>query len=88
MKNLTLSNFKPQEYKQRQQSKNDNKNCSIIEYHHLTELNLLDVNVDYVEQFLDETKTSFTNNIFLTIDSYQLRKGTDNFTRNEMLANC
>ncbi len=88
MKKLTLSNFKPQKYKQHQKSKDDNKDCSIIEYHHLTELDLLDVNPDYVEQFLDETKTCFTNNIFLTIRSYQLRKVTHNFTRNEMRANC
>ncbi|CAF3385449.1 unnamed protein product [Rotaria socialis] len=87
MERLTLSNFKSQKYKHTK-STNDIKDCSIIEYHHLTKLVLLDVNLDYVEQFLDKTKTSFTNNIFLTIKSYLLGKGTNYFTRSELRVNC
>ncbi|CAF1388852.1 unnamed protein product [Rotaria sordida] len=89
MKKLTVSNFKPQIYKQHEKSNDDNnKHCSIIEYHHLTELDLLNVHLDYVEQFLDETKSSFTNSIYLLVKSSPLRKATHNFTRNEMKANC
>jgi hypothetical protein len=88
MKKLTLINFKPQKHEQHHKSKNDNKDCSIIEYHHLTHLDLMDVNVNYVEEFLDNTKTSFKNHILLNVRSRPLRKGTHNFTKDCMRVNC
>ncbi|CAF1345696.1 unnamed protein product [Rotaria sordida] len=85
MKKLAISNIKAQ----KKQSNNNNKDSSIIvEYHHLTDLNLVDVNIDYVVQFLGQTKTFLANNLYLTINSYLLRKATHCFTRDNTLSNC
>ncbi|CAF0959553.1 unnamed protein product [Rotaria sordida] len=68
MKRLTVINDKPQKNKK---SENDNENFSIIEYHHLTELCLIEAHEDYVEEFLLDRKTCLPNGVHLQID-YEL----------------
>ncbi|CAF1518654.1 unnamed protein product [Rotaria sordida] len=88
LKMLSVNNSEPQKYKQYRKSHDDNHNFSIVKYPHLTKLSLVCVHVDYVEQFLDHTKTFISNNISLDVDYCPLRKATHNFTRNEMRINC
>ncbi|CAF1055678.1 unnamed protein product [Rotaria sp. Silwood1] len=88
MKKLSLSNLKRPKRKQHIKLKNVNEKFSIIEYRHLTELELTTVHKDYVELFLDHRKTCLPNNIFLSIDYRPLRKATHNFTREVMRVNC
>ncbi|CAF4078228.1 unnamed protein product [Rotaria sordida] len=88
LKMLSVNNSEPQKYKQYRKSNDDNHNFSIVKYPHLTKLSLVCVHVDYVEQFLDNTKTFISNNISLDVDYCPLRKATHNFTRNKMRINC
>jgi hypothetical protein len=85
---LSLSNRKPQKHKEYQNSKDDNKHFPVIEYPRLTELEFTNVHKDYLELFLDHTKTSLPNNIFLSPDYGPLRKATHNFKRDSMRVNC
>jgi hypothetical protein len=65
-----------------------NEEHLIIKYSHLTELNLSDVHDDYVEQFLDDTKTCLPKNIKF-ISTYDcLQRVTHNFTREITRINC
>ena len=61
LKILIMYNHSPQNHKQRQQSNGDSRNLPIIEYPHLTELFLWSAHDDYIEQFLDDTKTCLSN---------------------------
>ncbi|CAF1037687.1 unnamed protein product [Rotaria sp. Silwood1] len=88
LKALSVNNRIPQKYKQCRTSNDDNQDPLIIKYFHLIDLTLLCVHADYVEQFLDPTKTSILNNISLYVDYYRLRKATHNFKRNDMRINC
>ncbi|CAF3281202.1 unnamed protein product [Rotaria sp. Silwood2] len=54
MKKLSLCNRKPQ--------KNDNQQWSIIEYPYLITLDIVQTHENYVEQFLNSTKTCLPNN--------------------------
>ncbi len=81
MKKLTLSNEKSQNDKRYINSKNDNGNLLIIEYPHLTELDLSEAHDDYVEQFLLDTKTYLPTNVHLYIYYESLQRVTHNFTR-------
>jgi hypothetical protein len=47
---------------------NDNQHLSIIEYSHLSHLNLDEAHDDYVEQFLVDMKTCLPNIIYLCVD--------------------
>jgi hypothetical protein len=78
---LTVSNRKSQNRKQYYQSNNDNQNLSLIEYLFLSELKLLNVHDDYIEQFLLNTKTCLPNNVRLYINYKPLQQVTQNFTR-------
>lgn len=69
MKKLTVINGKAQkENKQCIKLENENENFSIIEYHHLTDLVLIEAHEDYVEEFLLDTKTCLPNGVHLCID--------------------
>jgi hypothetical protein len=57
----------------------------IIKYSHLIHLNIRDVHLDYIEQFLNDTKICLTE---LTIDYNQLKIVTENFTKDETRFNC
>jgi hypothetical protein len=65
MNKLSVCNKKPQNNKLCNQSKNINQQSSIIEYPHLTHLDLTDAHDDYVEEFLLDTKTSLPNHVHL-----------------------
>lgn len=82
LKNLTLTNSELQNLNE------DNQKFSIIEYSHLTTLNLYRVHDHYVEQFLFDTKTYLPNEIRLSIDYEQLQRVTYNFTRDATQNNC
>ena len=64
------------------------KKSSIIEYPHLTELDLDDVHIDYVEQFLSNLNTSLPSLNKLYIKYQDLVTITNNFTRNTTRVNC
>jgi len=85
---LYLENKKPQEHKQCRILNDDNQDFSTIKYSHLIKLSLIHAHSDYIEQFLDHTKTSISNNISLSVNYYSLRKATNNFKRNDLRANC
>ena len=66
----------------------DNQLRPIAEYCHLIVLNLNHVHVDYVEEFLDETKTHLPRMIHLEVGHGQLQSVTQNFTRDATRLNC
>ncbi|CAF3323804.1 unnamed protein product, partial [Rotaria sp. Silwood2] len=71
------------------QKLNKNYEClSIIEYSYLTELDLTDVNDDYVEQFLVDTNVCLPSNICLWTRYDSLKRVTQNFTRDATRVNC
>ena len=79
-----MSNWEPQN----QDRNDDTQHSSIIKFPHLTELNLLDVHDDYVEQFLLDTKTCLLNSIYLLVNVDQLKRVTHDFTRDATRLNC
>ena len=88
LKTLVLENESPQNYKQFKKSNIDNRTSPFIKYSHLILLNLFDAHNDYIEQFLDDTKTCLSNNIHLVVDYESLQRVTYNFTRNSTRINC
>ncbi|CAF3067977.1 unnamed protein product [Rotaria sp. Silwood2] len=89
LKKLYLTNRQSQQHKQSQSSKDMTiKEYSIIKYSHLTELDLSLVHDDYVEQFLDDTKTYLSKNIKLSVEYKSLQSITYNFTRETTRTNC
>jgi hypothetical protein len=89
LKQLSLTNWKPQNNKQfRNKSNNQNQDLSIIEYPSLIELRILQAHKDYYEQFLFDTKTCLPNNISVTMDYTLTKKVTRNFRRNTTRSNC
>jgi len=88
LKRLSLSNKKPQNNKQYQKSNIDNENLPIIEYSYLSLLHLDNIHDDYVEQFLDDTKTCLPNTCCLAMEYEPLNRATHNFTIDTMRANC
>ena len=77
---LSLLNHEPQQ--------NNNQHFLITKYSHLTQLDLVGSHEDYVEQFLNNTKTCLLNNIYLRMTYETLRKVTDDFTSNVTRVNC
>jgi hypothetical protein len=66
-------------------------NCqlhSIIEYHLLTRLDVRDAHIDYVEQFLNETKAFIPCLTEFEVSAHHLKSVTKNFTRKETRRNC
>ncbi|CAF1042299.1 unnamed protein product [Rotaria sordida] len=87
MEELTVINRKPQNRKQSYELNNTNRNSSIIAYSFLSELDLLNVHDDYIEEFLFNTKSYFQN-ILLRIECESLQRVTQNFTRDATRINC
>jgi hypothetical protein len=81
MEQLFVINHKSQNRKQSYEPNNDNQNLSLIEYSFLSELGIIDVHDDYIEQFLFDTKTYLRNNVILYIRYESLQRVTHNFTR-------
>jgi hypothetical protein len=84
MKKITVINEKPQNDK----LDDCNQHLSIIEYPHLSQLDLVDAHGDYIEQFLVDTKTCLPNSVYLAVDYHVMRRVTQHFTRNTTRINC
>ncbi|CAF4749722.1 unnamed protein product [Rotaria sp. Silwood2] len=85
---LCLENHKSQNRKQSYESNHNNRNLSVIEYSFLSELYIIDVHDDYIEQFLFDSKTYLQNNVLLYIRYESLQRVTHNFTRDVTRINC
>ncbi|CAF1115087.1 unnamed protein product [Adineta steineri] len=83
LKKLRILNLEPQ-----LPSSSTNEIYSLIKYSHLSSLNILDVHVDYIEQFLNDTKTCLPCLNELTVDYNQLQIATENFTKDRTRFNC
>jgi hypothetical protein len=88
MNKLTLINDKPQNDKRNGKSDDDNQHLSIIEYPHLSHLNLDEALDDYIEQFLVYTKTWLPNSVYLSVHYQVLKRVTEHFKRNTTRINC
>ncbi|CAF2481578.1 unnamed protein product [Rotaria sp. Silwood2] len=70
---LRLNNREPQQ--------NPNLQSLIIKYPHLTELDLVKTHENYVEQFLNNSKTCLLKNVYLRVNYGCLQKATDDFRK-------
>ncbi len=62
--------------------------CSIVEYSHLISLDIDFVNIDYVDQFLNESKTLLPCLTELIVQFDPLKTVAENFTRDATRRNC
>jgi hypothetical protein len=85
---LCVTNFESQSQISNKLNSNDNQLNSIVKYPHLIWLELGCVHIDYVEQFLNETKTHLPCLTKLTIYYGHLWFVTKNFTRYITRRNC
>ncbi|CAF3543198.1 unnamed protein product [Rotaria sp. Silwood2] len=53
----------------------------IVRYSHLTEIDLVETDECYVEEFLNNIKTYLSNDVYLSVDYDTLEKATDDFTK-------
>ncbi|CAF3862845.1 unnamed protein product, partial [Rotaria sp. Silwood1] len=84
MKKLTLINEKSS-----RKLHDNNEHLSIIEYPHLSQLDLSEAQDDYIEQFLVDMKTCLPNSFSIFAVDYQVPKRvTQHFTRNTTRINC
>ena len=88
LKQLDIKNFEPQKCQDDQENNKNNRHLPIIEYSHLTALELLDAHDDYAEQFLLHTRTCFSNPIYLFIGYDTIQRVTHHFTRDATRVNC
>ena len=80
IKKLSLANRKPQQ--------NNHLQWPIIRYSHLIQIDLACAHEDYIEEFLNNTKTCLLSNVHLRVSYDDLDKATDNFTRDATRINC
>ena len=88
LKKLSVINFKSQSQMRDNSVSNNNELYSIVEYPNLISLCLRSSHIDYVEQFLNETKTHLPHLTKLVVDYDELRFVTKNFTRDATRRNC
>ena len=88
MKTLYVHNLLAQQEKQNHQLFNQDHQLPVIRYRFLQRLILLEVHDDYLEQFLFDTKTCFSNGLTLFCKDDQLKRVTCSFTRGETKVNC
>ncbi len=86
MTRLKIINKKSQNEKRFK--RNTNEDLLVNEYPHLIQLDLSKAHKNYLEQFLDDTKTYLPNRVHLGADYRSLKKVTRNFTRNTTRMNC
>ncbi|CAF2628405.1 unnamed protein product [Rotaria sp. Silwood2] len=72
--NLYVINRKLQNRKQSNELINDNQNLYAIEYFFLSELRIVNVHDDYIEEFLFDTKACFPNNVIVLYIKYESLK--------------
>ncbi|CAF4437812.1 unnamed protein product [Rotaria socialis] len=88
LKKLRIINSKSQSQMSNNWNSKDNQLYSIVEYPYLISLCILVSHIDYVEQFLNETKTHLPHLTKLRVDYDQLAVVTNNFTRDTTRVNC
>ncbi|CAF4807027.1 unnamed protein product [Rotaria socialis] len=88
MQELCVNNFKSQNRKHSDESSNDNQNLSVIKYFFLSELRLVDVHDDYMEEFLFDTKACLPKNVSLHLNYESLQRVTHYFARDVTRMNC
>jgi hypothetical protein len=81
-------NFESQSQISDKSNSDVNQLYTVVEYPYLISLRLKLVHIDYVEQFLNETKTHLPRVIKLTVDYDQLTIVTENFSRDATWLNC
>jgi hypothetical protein len=84
LRKLTISNLKPQNEKS---SSSDNKDLPIIEYSSLTELYLIEIHDDYLEEFLLDFKSLIRNCLTVSVYYDCISRVTNGFTRDETRIN-
>jgi hypothetical protein len=87
LKILSVSDFSPLSYNVKKSSDNI-QSYQIVEYPHLTLLDVTRAGVNYIEQFLNETKTHLPSLAQLNVFYEKLRIITENFTREATRRNC
>jgi hypothetical protein len=88
LKYFSLENERSQTSCGEEWKSNENSSYSVIEYPHLISLDVVSANIDYVAQFLLETKTHLPRLTELKVNYQQLKTVTMNFTRDETRRNC
>ncbi|CAF4022631.1 unnamed protein product, partial [Rotaria sordida] len=88
MEQLTVNNEKPQKNKFDEQSKDDNRHLSVIQYPYLSVVDLFHAHDDYVKQFLLDIKMCLTTKLNLQVYFSTLDRVTYNFTRDTTRTNC
>ncbi len=88
LQKLCVINIERQSSMPDEQNSNDNQLYSIVKYPYLISLRLVTVHIDYVEQFLNETKTYLPRLTELTVNYNNLSIVTENFTRDTTRYNC
>ncbi|CAF4030148.1 unnamed protein product, partial [Rotaria sp. Silwood1] len=89
LKDLRVVNYNPQSsISDDEHNSNGNQLHIIVKLNYLISLDLVDVHIDYVDQFLNERKTHLPRLTVLTIDYDHLTNVTDNFTRDTTRINC
>jgi hypothetical protein len=88
LKKLSVLNFRSQSHMIGNSVSSNNELYSIVEYPDLISLNLQLSHINYIEQFLNETKTHLPHLNQLVVDYDELKIVTENFTRDETRRNC
>ncbi|CAF1064472.1 unnamed protein product [Rotaria sordida] len=88
LKYFSMKNERSQSLKCDEWKSDKNSSYSIIEYPHLMSLDVMYADIDYIAQFLLETKTHLPRLTQLKVDYYQLKTVTMNFTRDTIRRNC
>ncbi len=88
LKIMRVLNFRSQLQISHELNSNDSQLHSIVEYPHLISLSLWNSHIDYIEQFLNQTKTYLPRLTELTVNYDQLTIVTENFTRDTTRLNC
>jgi hypothetical protein len=87
LKKLSVSDFSSLSYNAKKSSDNI-RSYEIVEYPHLTSLDITRTNTTYVEQFLNETKTHLPCLAELKVRYEDFRIITEDFTREVTRRNC
>jgi len=88
LKYLVVKNEMMQSLDHNEWKSDENSSYSVIEYSHLISLDVSRANLDYIVQFLLETKTHLPCLTTLKVDFDELTTATMDFTRDAMRRNC
>ena len=88
LKNFYVINSKSQLWYGEKMLSDDKQSYSVVEYSHLTSLDIMYVNADYVDQFLNKKKTCLPRLTELRVHYPQMATVTAKFKRDTMRLNC